>query len=72
VYGARLDASGGGRAGTVVVARQAEGPAGIVQRCPGVHAVDGGTQEREDVLYGWQRSRMPSGRPSPRWAVERV
>jgi hypothetical protein len=24
------------------------------------------------VLYGWQRSRMPSGRPSPRWAVERV
>ena len=47
-----LDASGCGRAGTVFVARQASGPAGVVQRCPGVHAVDGGTKEREEGRDG--------------------
>jgi hypothetical protein len=49
--GAMLDASGG-RAGTVVVARQAEGPAGSVQGCPDVPAVDGGTKEREEGRDG--------------------
>jgi len=43
-YGTMLDARGGDRAGTVVVARQAEGPAGSVQRYPGVHAVHGGSK----------------------------
>ena len=47
-----LDASGGGRARTVVVARQAAGPAGVVQRGPGVHAVDGGAKEREEGRDG--------------------
>jgi hypothetical protein len=42
--GAMLDASGGGRVVTVFVALQEEGLAGIVQLCPGVHAVDGDTK----------------------------
>ena len=50
--GAMLDVSGGSRAGTVVVARPAEGPAGSVQRCPGVPAVEGGTQERAEGRDG--------------------
>ena len=49
---AMLDVSGGSRAGTVVVARQAEGPAGSVQRCPGVPAVEGGAKEREEGRDG--------------------
>jgi hypothetical protein len=40
VCSAMLDAGGGGRAVTVFVARQASGPAGVVQLGPGVHVVD--------------------------------
>ena len=50
--GAMLDASGGGRARTVFVARQAAGPAGVVQLCPGGHAVDGSPKEREEGRDG--------------------
>ena len=51
VCGAMLDASGCGRAVTVFVARQVSGPAGILQRCPGVHAVDGGTSGRDGGVW---------------------
>jgi hypothetical protein len=54
-----LDASGCARAVTVFVARQAEGPAGVVQRCPSVHAVDGGTKEREEGRDGGVWSEGP-------------
>jgi hypothetical protein len=43
-----LDTRGGGRAGTVFVARHASGPAGSVQRRLGVHAVDGSPKAREE------------------------
>jgi hypothetical protein len=65
-----LDASGGGRAVTVFVARQASGPAGVVQRCPGVHAVDGGTQEREDGRDGGVWSEGPGDSARRRRAVQ--
>jgi hypothetical protein len=42
--GAMFDARGGGRAGMIVVTRHAEGPAGVGQRCPGVHAVHGSAE----------------------------
>ena len=47
-----LDAWSCGRAGTVFVARQAQAPAGVVQRYPGEHAGDGRTQEREEGRDG--------------------
>jgi len=52
-----------------VVARQAEGPAGSVQRCPGVHAVEGATSgtrrgtRRRGVGWGaWSQGETAQGR----------
>jgi hypothetical protein len=66
--GAMLDASGGGRARTVFVARQAAGPAGVVQRGPGVHAVDGGAKEREEGRDGGVWAEGPGDRARRRRA----
>ena len=62
--GARRDASGCGRAGTVFVARHASGPAGVVQRCPGVHAVHGGSKpgkKRTVAVYILPQPRKAEG-----------
>ena len=68
--GAMLDVSGGGRAGTVVGARPAEGPAGSVQRCPGVPAVAGGTQERAEGRDGGVWAAGPGDRARRRRVVK--
>jgi hypothetical protein len=68
--GAMLDASGGGGAVTVFVARHASGPTGVVQVCPGVHAVDGGTKEREEGRDGGVWSKGPEDRTRQRGAVQ--
>src|SRR5262245_55444475 len=49
---AMLDASGGGRAVMVFVARHASGPAGVVQRWPGIYAVDDSPKAREEGRDG--------------------
>src|SRR5262249_32128591 len=56
--GAMLDAGGGSRAVTVFVTRHASDPAGGVQRCPGIDAVDRCTHERGEGRDGqwWQRA----------------
>jgi hypothetical protein len=59
-----LDTRSCGRAVTVFVTRQASGPAGVVQVCPGVHTVDGGTEEREEGRDGgvWSEGRIVNAR----------
>jgi hypothetical protein len=63
--GAMLDSGGCGRAVPVSVALSEHGPAGVVQLCPGVHAVEGGTQEREEGRDGgvWSEGLGDSMRP---------
>ena len=63
------DASGCGRAVTVCVARHASGLAGVVQRCPGVPAVEGGAKEREERRDGGVWSEGP-GASARRRAVQ--
>ena len=65
--GAMPDASGG-RVVMVFVARQASGPAGVVQRYPSVHAVDGGIKERKERRDGGVWSEGPGARTSQRRA----
>jgi hypothetical protein len=64
--GAMLDARGGRGAVMVFVALQASGPAGVVQRCAGVPAVDGGTSgtRRGPRTAGCGRRGLKTGRDS--------
>jgi len=64
--GAMLDASDCGRAVTVCGALQASGPAVVIQRCPGVPAVDGGTSgtRRGPRTAGGGRRGLEPGRDS--------
>jgi hypothetical protein len=62
--------SGGGWAVMICFALHASGPAGVVQRCPGVPAVDGSPQEREEGRDGGVWSEGPGARTSQRRAIK--